>query len=293
MVSKPSFFLATSRLGRRSALVGLGILGGFAALGATALLGACASDSTGGQRVVLNTRLGLSESSASGFTTGLGWTVTVTKALVSTGSFAYFDGAPPTVQAPRHRNWKFAQRLLGLNVAHAHPGHYAAGGTLGDMLENWSVDLLAGTVDLPVGEGITGTYRSARFSLHAPPEGPLASALEGHVALVEGVAEKNGQEPRYFRATADEADLAQNVKEGAVDGCEFSVADVQGNGTVTVLVHLDVWFNLVDFSELEPGSEEAPSEFPSDSQPRLAFAQDLTQLSAYKFSFSAASGMKP
>ena len=278
-------------LGRRGALTGLGLLGSFAALGATSLLGACGSDSTGGERVVLHTRLDLGSDTT--FTTGLGWNVTVSKALLSSGSFAYFDGPPPTVQAPRRSNWRFAQRVFGLNVAHAHPGHYAAGGTLGDMLVNFSEDLLAGAVDLPEGNGITGTYRSARFGFASPPEGPLASALDGHVALVEGVAEKDGQEPRYFRATADQADLAKNVKDGAVDGCEFHVAEVQGNGTVTVLVHLDVWFNLVDFSELEPGSEEALTEFPADSQPRIAFAQDLTQLSAYKFSFSPDSESKP
>jgi hypothetical protein len=47
-----------------------------------------------------------------------------------------------------------------------------------------------------------------------------------------------------------------------------------------------VWFDLVDFAELEPGSSDAPSEFESDTQPRLAFADGLAQLSAYEFSYS-------
>jgi hypothetical protein len=217
--------------------------------------------------------------------TALGWDVTVSKALLATGALAYFDGAPPSVQRTPRRNSRFAQRLLGLGLAEAHPGHYGAGDALGEMLVNYSADLLAGPLDLPAGEGVTGTYRSARFSFHAPPAGPFAAELEGHVALVEGLAQKAGEAPRYFRASADLGDLAANVSNGEVDGCEFRPVSVEGDGTVTVLIHLDVWFNLVDFAELEAGSLETPAEFAADSQPRIAFAQDLTQLSAYEFSY--------
>lgn len=274
---------------RRALLASLGVLGSAAALGAGALLEGCASGTTGGHRVLLHTRLELASDPGASFTTALGWNVTVSKALLATGALAYFDGTPPSVQQTPHRNWRFAQRLLGLGVAQAHPGHYGAGDARGEMLENYSADLLAGPLDLPDGEGITGTYRSARFSFHAPPAGPFATELEGHVALVEGLAEKAGEAPRFFRAAADLADLAANVSNGQVDGCEFTPVDVGGDGTVIVLVHLDVWFNLVAFDELEASSLEAPSDFPADSQPRLAFAQGLTQLSAYEFSYQPSS----
>jgi hypothetical protein len=55
---------------------------------------------------------------------------------------------------------------------------------------------------------------------------------------------------------------------------------------VTVRVDPSVWFFLVDFSELDPGTEDEPSELEPDSQPRIAFAEGLAQLSAYEFSYS-------
>ncbi len=66
----------------------------------------------------------------------------------------------------------------------------------------------------------------------------------------------------------------------------FEEAAVQGDGTVTVRVEPSVWFDLVDFSELEPGTPEEPVEFAPGTQPRLAFADGLAQLSAYRFAYS-------
>jgi hypothetical protein len=87
-------------------------------------------------------------------------------------------------------------------------------------------------------------------------------------------------------ASADLVDIEKSAAAGQVAGCEFTETDVKDDGTVTVLVNPRVWFNLVDFSAIDPGSEEAPSVFPDDSQPKIAFAQGLAQLSAYKFSYS-------
>jgi hypothetical protein len=56
---------------------------------------------------------------------------------------------------------------------------------------------------------------------------------------------------------------------------------------VTVTVNPKIWFELVDFSEAEAGSADAPAEFPEDSQPQLAFVLGTTQLSAYEFAFDA------
>jgi len=255
-------------------------------LGAAALIEGCSSPTTGGKRVVLHTRVKLDPVSARSFTTGFGWKVTLTRALVATGDFYYFDGAPPlAVHRPR-RDWEFAQRWLGLGIAHAHPGHYEAGNALGQMLTPWSVDLLTDTAALADGDGVTGIYRSASFSFKAPPAGPFATELFGHVAIAEGTAEKEGEELRTFRAIADLTDLEDSVANGQVDGCEFAETDVQSDGTVTASVNPKFWFNLVDFSEAKVGSAEEPSEFEAGSQPKIAFAQGVTQLSAYKFSYS-------
>ncbi|MET0409701.1 MAG: hypothetical protein ABW217_00325 [Polyangiaceae bacterium] len=272
------------RLLRRSVLALL-VSGG----GLTFALGieACASDaSTSGRRVSLETRVELVPE-ASSFTTAAGWDVTLTKALVATGPFYYFDGPPPLVQRALPWLRQYALSALGLGLAHAHPGHYQAGNALGQMLEPWSLDLLAGPADLPPGDGVTGTYRSARFSFAAPPEGPMAGEMQPHSAVVEGRAERAGESVRLFRATADMSEIARSAAQGHVEGCEFYELDITGDGRVTISIDPKVWFDLADFSELEPSADDTPVELPADSQPKIAFTQGLAQLSAYKFSYSS------
>jgi hypothetical protein len=265
----------------------LGVLVSAGGLAAALTIEACGSDSsTSGRRVSLETRVQLVPD-ASTFTTLAGWDVTLTKALVATGPLYYFDGPPPLVQRTVPRARPYALLVLGLGAAHAHPGHYQAGNALGQMLEPWSLDLLAGAADLPPGDGVTGTYRSARFSFAAPPEGPLAGEMQPHSAVVEGRAERAGESVRVFRATADLSDIARSAAEGHVDGCEFSELAIVADGRITITIDPKVWFDLADFSELEPTVDDTPVELPADSQPKIAFAQGLAQLSAYKFAYSS------
>jgi len=281
-------FVATvvARRGLGVAVASVALSAGW--LGLALCIEACGADEAGGQRVVLSTRLE-AISGAESFTTAVGWDVTLSRALISTGPFYYFDGAPPVVQLLRQPSrkgrWVTARAALGLSEAWAHPGHYKAGEALGQMLQPWSVDLLAGA-DLPVGDGVTGLYRSASFSFTAPPEGPIAGELSGHAVIVEGTAAREGTPPLRFVATADLVDIERSAANGYVDGCRFDELDIQGDGRVTVRVTPKVWFDLVDFSELAPVGDE-PVELPPDSQPKIAFALGLAQLSAYEFSFSA------
>jgi len=243
-------------------------------------------DSTGGKRVLLHTRVELSSVAREPFSTASGWTVTLTEAAVSAGPFYYFDGPPPLVLRDRAPTWQYAARWLGLGVAHAHPGHYQAGNAMGQMLESVSIDLLRGRVELPDGEGISGTYRSARFTF-APPAGKGAPALEGHVAIAAGRAEKAAEKPRFFRAFADLDRIEQSASQGRIEGCELEEVDVEADGTVTVTVNPKVWFNLVDFTEAKEGSPDEPAELPDGSQPQVAFVLGTTQLSAYEFHYSS------
>lgn len=257
-------------------------------LGLALCVEACGADEAAGRRVALSTRLE-AVAGAESFTTAVGWDVTLSRALISTGPFYYFDGAPPVVQSSRQRareRWGTVRAALGLRDAWAHPGHYHAGDALGQMLQPWSVDLLAGAADLPAGDGVTGPYRSASFSFTAPPEGPIAADLNGHAVIVEGTASREGTPPLRFVATADLVDIERSAANGYVDGCRFDELDVSGDGRVTVQVTPKIWFDLVDFSELVPVGDE-PVAFPPDSQPKIAFALGLAQLSAYAFSFSA------
>lgn len=250
---------------------------------------ACANDGTGGKHVVLHTRLELKSADLTSFDSALGWRVTLERVFVATGAFAYFDGAPPPMALGTPTPPSSALTVsdwLGVGVAHAHPGHYAAGNALGEMTQPFSVDLLDGTATLADGDGVTGTYRSARFSFGSPPVGPFARELDGHAVLVEGSATLDGEETRHFRAFAGVEELTKIHENGSIDGCPFDEVAITEDGTVTVRVDPSVWFYLVDFSELEPGTEDEPSELIPDSQPRIAFADGLAQLSAYEFSYA-------
>lgn len=288
-MSVPPSLLAVARAAHRGARVAaLSLLTSAGALALALCIEACSGE-TSGDRVVLETRVELAPG-AEAFTTAMGWDVTLTRALISTGPFYYFDGAPPVVQ--RHEplppaRWAAPLEALGLRSAFAHPGHYKAGDALGQMLDAWSVDLLAGGAELPPGEGVTGTYRSASFSFTSPPEGPMAGAMEAHAVIAEGVATRDGSPPLRFLATADLADIERTAASGYVDGCAFDERDVEQGGRVTVQVNPKVWFDLVDFAELGLARGDAPLAFPDDSQPKIAFALGLAQLSAYEFSFSA------
>ncbi|HYP86753.1 MAG TPA: hypothetical protein VEQ59_01330, partial [Polyangiaceae bacterium] len=157
--------------------------------------------STGGKIVRLHTRVVVSDEAKNTFTTDLGWNVTLSEARVGAGPFYYFDGAPAIVRSEQSQGWRYAARFLGIGVAHAHPGHYLPGNAMGQMLETVGVDLLGGSADLPDGEGVSGFYRSARFSF-TEPSGNGAAAFGGHVAVAVGMAEKEGVAPRYFHASA-------------------------------------------------------------------------------------------
>lgn len=283
-------WLAAAQASRRAVRVGvLSVLTSAGALALSLCIEACSSGETSGARVVLDTRVELAPNGQS-FTTARGWDVSLSRVLISTGPFYYFDGAPPVVQvAPGASKdvWPALLDVLGPSEAFAHPGHYKAGDALGQMLDAWSIDLLAGVADLPAGDGVTGTYRSASFSFTSPPEGPLASAMQAHAAIVEGAAGRPGQAPFRFVATADLADIERRAADGYIDGCEFQELDIQESGRVTVRVNPKVWFDWVDFAELEAATGSTPRAFPEGSQPEVAFALGLAQLSAYAFSFSA------
>jgi hypothetical protein len=240
---------------------------------------------TSGHRVELRTRLVTDLDATHTVTTAMGWTVTLTRALVSTGELHYYDGEPAFIASvgPSWRGRLWAA-LSPIGTAHAHPGHYIKGNGMGDVLPPFSADLLATPIDLPDGAGISGMVRSATFSFAPPSAGPVAVALGGHVALAEGSATKEGTTV-HFAVSADLADVARTAKDGAVTGCVFDAVDMQQSGTVTVTVKPRVWFNYVDFGALPPGTADAPTVIEPAAVAHVAFAIGLAQLSAYQFSY--------
>ena len=268
-------------------------------IGLCSVLGACGSkNSTTGSTVVLHTFGKGDATAASQFTTGFKWNVTLTKAAVAISGLYYFDGPPPTTMLlPRPLTpLERLEKVMGVGMAWAHPGHYQAGTARGQTVpaSPITLDALSSTsIDFGDGTGITGPYRSGRVVL--PMTAPSDPTLDGHIAIAEGqaVAENADSDagspaPIYFRLTADYADISASIQNGAVDGCVLDDGtsdgvdvDVEGNGTITLQVLPRVWVNLVDFSKMSPGTAEAPTETKD-----AGFSQGVTELSAYHFVFT-------
>jgi hypothetical protein len=251
------------------------------ACGATT--GAC-GESTTGKRVVLQTEASTDMLADHTFVSNLGWTVTLTRGEITTGAFYYFEGPPPVIEMAdagnRRRGWfrKALDWLSPIGTAHAHPGHYAPGRAMGQMLESGAIDLMAsGTTALPDGEGITGLYRSGTFSFSDPGSGT--------VATVEGVAVK-GDQTVNFRVAGSMADVLANAKDARIAGSTFAETTVTGDGKVTATVHPAIWFTLVDFNGLPAGTPEAPTDLAPGTVPHIAFALGLAQIAAYTFEFT-------
>lgn len=244
----------------------------------------CSSDaSTSGKQVTLQTRAEVTASLTEGFTTGKGWQVKLSRAVLSVGPLYYFEGSPAVVRNEHRSPRERLAGLLGLGVAHAHPGHYTAGDALGQVLTGTTLDLFTAPKVLPSGNGITGAYRSASFSF-TKPQGD--AALGEAVALAEGVAERDGTSV-YFHLEASLEDVSHNVPNGQVAGCVFDAAEVEDDGIVTLRIDPSVWFNWVDFELIEPGSADALTHVAVGSKPQIEFALGLSQLGAYHFSFSS------
>lgn len=231
----------------------------------------CGENKTTGKQVALHTQLTSDLNPARSFTTDYGWNVTLAQAELSTGPLYYFDGEPAFTRAPR----RFFEFLKPIQTAYAHPGHYLPGNAVGQMLEPQRFDLMAdGPFAMADGTGLTGPVRSATFSFSAPDG--------GSAAVVSGAAERDGGTV-YFTFEATLADLERTATDAQMTGCTFEEATIAGDETVRVTVKPRVWFNLVDFTQVAPGTPESPTLVAPSSVPHLGFALGLAQLSAYEF----------
>lgn len=254
-----------------------------ASLGAGIAAGGCGDDATGGKRVALATQAALAPGASSSFTNAYGWSITLTKAAVSVGPLYYFDGAPIVdARLSPERPADILERWVSIRSAHAHPGHYEQGNTKGEMLEPSSVDLLNGPFELPAGDGVSGVFRSARFSFSAPPAGPAAALLGEHVVIVEGDAVK-GELARAFVATADLSDVLDENGAPVVEGCDLSEVNVQADETVEVEVNPAVWLDQIDFEPVAESQAGSPAPLEPGTAPHKAFVRGLKKGAAYRF----------
>jgi hypothetical protein len=251
--------------------------------GAALVSAACSAtpDATTGRRLVLQTAITAGDETKP-FTNAPGWTIELRTLQIATGALYYFEGA--TIFASAKPTW--LDRVLGIGVAHAHPGHYVEGTARGEMRTAGTWDLMKGEVAMAAGAGVSGTTRSATFGFGIPPQGPLAIVLGANVIVVEGVASK-GTNSRNFRAEI----LGDDVKEASgvtsVLGCEFTEVDMQANGLVRVSVHPKRWFEQVEFDDVQPGEAAKPTLLAVDGLARKQLIRGVKQGDAYTFKYEA------
>ena len=212
---------------------------------------ACSDEGSGttGRRIALDVTIAASPESRQ-FTNAKGWTISHTKAAVTTGAFYFYDGEPRCAGAAPRRSAGFVRS------AFAHPGHYVAGNARGEMLAPSSADLLAGAM-LGSGDGVTGMVRSATFAFSSPATGPMAAELGGNVIVLEGSATRDA-ETRVFRAEIAADEMKDSKGNLAIEGCPFATTDMQGDGTVTITVDLPMWLQQVDLADVSASTDDKP-----------------------------------
>jgi hypothetical protein len=261
---------------------------------------ACSDDVTSGKKVVLATDVSVAPASATGgkggaaFLNDAGWQVSLDKVAVAGAALNYYSG-PPLLALHRAKPTLF-ERLAGVleGTAYAHPGHYTEGDNVGEMLAPFDAEFAKATVKLPNGAGITGTFRSARFTFDA------TRTLGGHpgaTVYLAGTATKDGV-TRPFTATATQAEVVDVENLPRVEGCSFTPAGgisdgvaVTENGTIHLQVAPILWLSDVDFTDAASGTE--PAELPAESRARRAFVRNLKGAAAFQFSYEKSSTATP
>ncbi len=248
----------------------------------SATLGASCQETTAQKRVTLATRIVADDAVDAPIVNAYGWSIELTRAAVSIGPLYYWNGAPAFMATNTHDPFSFFR----IPSAHAHPGHYVPGDAMGQMLTPSSVDLALGEATLPSGEGVSGIYRSARFTFADKPVGDAVDALAGHVVVLEGQGTK-GALNRVFRAELDIADTLDAASEPKVDGCAFDgEPDVQANGTITVHVVLSVWLDQVELDAVPESPDGKPVLLARDSAAFRAIARGIKKDPALRFQYT-------
>ena len=192
-----------------------------------------------------------------------GWTVALDEAVLALGPLYFFEGDPLFARRT------IMDRLLGIRVAYAHPGHYQEGDALAQLLTEVEVDLLAAApVPLGTAEGVTGDYNSAQVGIR-----PLAGgALDGSSLVLSGTATRE----------ADTVAFASHVTlDLDVEGITFD-RDVDGSpGRVRVGVDVHRFLLAADFTDL--AGSTGPVEVPDTSQVFNALNRGVDNTSAYVF----------
>lgn len=246
----------------------------WARLALAAMVGACAhcgdgGDTTGRVRVTFPVAVrGINAESDS----SLGWHVSVERAFVAVGPVRWYEG-PPIF------GLNVFERLVGVRLAYAHPGHYVPGEALADVTAQRVIDLMAPSpTALDTATGVSGEALSARIELHPPGAelGLSATPLHGLALWTRGTATRGGVTVRF---------------EGGV-AVDYAVRGVPARATLgpagSFLLSVDLaqWFDRADFSTLPPAAPGEAAPITATSEVANGLYRGATNGAAYIFAWT-------
>lgn len=235
--------------------------------GAVGVLAAahCGDDTTGRSRITVDVVV---RGANPTFTTVTGWRVTLAEARIVLGPVHWYEG-PALFGRSRF------ERVFGLSVAHAHPGHYVAGEALADVTRRRVVDLLrADGPRLDQGNGVTGLARSAAVELR-PAEADLADAasLRGGTLYVRGEAARDGRTVRFDCAPVLNA-VVQGIR---------APGEMTGSGRWDLTIDVGAWIDRADFSTLPAPATPDGVVTITEGQPFNAVTRTAPAPSGFRF----------
>lgn len=229
----------------------------------------CGDDSTGRARITVDAVV---RGTAPTLTTSTGWQVTLTEARIVLGPLRWYEGAALFSRS-------LFERLLGVSVACAHPGHYVAGEALADITARRVVDLLRpdGT-PLPQGNGVTGLAQSAAIELR-PAEPSLAdpASLHGGTLYVRGAATRDGRTVRF-----DCAPVLTQVVHGIP-----ARGDMNQSGRWDITVDIGAWIDRADFSTVPTPADPDGVVTLTEGQPFNAVTRTAPAASGFRFAWAS------
>lgn len=219
------------------------------------------------------------------FTNAKGWRVTLEEAYMVLGPIYFY--ANEALSARRNG----AQRKPGLTLrtAVACPAHaqYDKGTVLGEVLEQYVVDLLAGeTLSFGSRVGVAGTVKLFELHLHPPETVPLGTSphspetLNGHTIWVSGTAVRDTQTIHFVGGLTVPDEGTLRVVDQIPAEVDLNAVSAAG-GMVVVEVLLDSWFANVDFGSLTQTDDRDRHVIDGDSQAHVAWLQGVRSRYAY------------
>lgn len=216
------------------------------------------------------------------FTTYAGWSVHLTKAIIAIGPLYYYAGEPQA---------HLLDSLFGIRSAQACPTHaqFNKGAVLGEIVQQYAVDLLGAPTKMGTVPGLAGVCQSLELHLH--PLGKLApgssatpfSALEGQTVLLEGEATKEAKTVA-FRAhlSLPEEGIMQIVESIPASIPLHDSAEQPGYIMTEALV--DKWLDTVQFDTLTERQGETFL-FTESTQAWMSLLRGLRSRYSYRLSW--------